>query len=234
MSTVGYGYGSEWHFLRYLAYHRTFLIERLNKLGGFQHVDFLDFPFAQTPSILHDDSEYGGIDFLDERRSFIESDWKLFWPQSGNPPKWDAVAKAWKDHRKFHYLLFEAKAHVKEIQSSCQASNSSKQTIERAFEQTRHELNIETKNDWKEKYYQQANRIALCNFLNKHDISTYIVNIYFTGERSSSFPSNPQCPATKDEWMLEIENQNNYLGIKNRGYDKLLNVFLHINGDKQI
>ena len=159
MSTIGYGYGSEWHFIRYLAYHRDLLEKRLCELGNFQSVEFLDFPFSGNPSILHDDSEYGGIEFLDaqivgnERLTTIKEAWETFWPQTGTPPQWDAIAVA-KREEESHYLIFEAKAHSKELRSDCTARPVSSMIIEGAFEQTRAELGIVTDNDWMKNYYQ--------------------------------------------------------------------------------
>jgi hypothetical protein len=238
MSTIGYGYGSEWHFIRYLAYHRDLLENRICILGNFRKVQFLDFPFAQNPSILHDDSEYGGVDFLDdhfvgtERKQAAIKAWEVFWPQSGNPPQWDGIAIAYRGEKP-HYLLFEAKAHSNELRSSCKASYESKLKIEQAFEQTRAELDIESDNDWKRHYYQIANRIAVCNFLNQQDISTYLVNLYFMGERNSLFPTNSNCPNNVEGWEEEIQSQYNYLGLHPEGYERLLNLFLHINEENE-
>jgi|APSaa5957512622_1039677.scaffolds.fasta_scaffold66702_1 hypothetical protein len=234
MSTIGYGYGSEWHFIRYLAYHRDLLEKRLCELGNFQSVEFLDSPFSGNPSILHDDSEYGGIEFLDaqivgnERLTTIKEAWETFWPQTGTPPQWDAIAVA-KREEESHYLIFEAKAHSKELRSDCTARPVSSMIIEGAFEQTRAELGIVTDNDWMKNYYQIANRIAVCNFLNQHDVSTYIVNLYFMGERSPLFPRKSLCPNSVEEWEAELELQYHHLGLQPGEYDRLLNLFLHIN-----
>jgi len=235
MSTIGYGYGSEWHFIRYLAYHRDLLERRICELANFRSVEFIDFPFARNPSILHDDSEYGGIEFLDaqvvgnNRLTAIREAWEIFWPQTGNPPQWDAIAIA-KREEESHYLIFEAKAHSRELRSSCKGSARSSEIIERAFIQTRADLGImEPANDWKNDYYQLANRIAVCNFLNQHGVSTYIVNLHFMGERSPLFPTNSQCPNRVEDWEEEIRAQYHHLGLHPGGYEKLLNLFLHIN-----
>ncbi len=234
MSTIGYGYGSEWHFMRYLAYHREFLEKRICILGNFRSVKFMDFPFSGNPSLLHDDLEYGGIEFLDaqvvgnEKLVTIKKAWESFWPQTGTPPQWDAIAVA-ESEENLHYLIFEAKAHSRELRSPCKAKSVSSTIIERAFEQTRTELGIETDNDWKKKYYQIANRIAVCNFLNQHDVSTYIVNLYFMGERSPLFPTNSNCPNSIEDWEEYIEAQYNHLGLQPGEYDRILNLFLHIN-----
>ena len=237
MSTVGYGYGSEWHFIRYLAYHRVLLEKRICELGNFRSVEFLDFPFSQNPSILHDDSEYGGIEFLDaqvvgkERLASIAEAWKTFWPQTGNPPQWDAIALA-KTKEESHYLIFEAKAHSRELRSSCTASPGSSEIIERAFTKTRTDLGLEPAKDWKKDYYQIANRIAVCNFLNQHDVSTYIVNLYFMGERSPLFPTNSNCSTSIEDWEEYIEAQYHHLGLQPGEYDRLLNLFLHIHEER--
>ena len=46
MGTIGYGYGSEWHLLRYLGYHRHYLSQEiLNMIGG-EILQWLDFKFS--------------------------------------------------------------------------------------------------------------------------------------------------------------------------------------------
>lgn len=62
MSRLGYGYGSEWHLLRYLGYRREALNKRVVERVGGDHVSWLDFPFNCGRPLL--DDEWKGLSFL--------------------------------------------------------------------------------------------------------------------------------------------------------------------------
>ncbi len=64
MSKIGYGYGSEWHLLRYLGYHRALLSQKVGEALGAGSVEWLDFPFAKDGAPLQDDREFRGLEFL--------------------------------------------------------------------------------------------------------------------------------------------------------------------------
>ena len=64
------------------------------------------------------------------------------------------------------HLLVEAKAHVEEIKSNCQAkSDKSKERIDAAFKEVKNSLGIVCDNDWKKEYFQFANRLATLYFI---------------------------------------------------------------------
>ena len=44
MADIGYGYGSEWHLLRFLGYHRNALDSPILRATGGQEIEWLDFP----------------------------------------------------------------------------------------------------------------------------------------------------------------------------------------------
>lgn len=48
MSKIGYGYGSEWHLLRYLGYRRSLLNRSVVNCIAGDSVELLDFPFSPT------------------------------------------------------------------------------------------------------------------------------------------------------------------------------------------
>src|SRR5690348_14631823 len=83
---IGYGYGSEFHLLRYLGRHRHCLNRRIEEKSGGKVRDWLDFAFAGDGG----DTEWKGVDFLEAGSAMISA-WKRFWPQTGNVPNWDAV-----------------------------------------------------------------------------------------------------------------------------------------------
>ncbi len=117
MSKMGCGYGSEWHLLRYLGYHRKALNrvilntiashsadamnadDETNASDAAREIDWLDAVFSSTRKPLQDDCEFGGINFFPyfSQRDRVEEQWREYWPASGPgkgaPPKWDAVGR---------------------------------------------------------------------------------------------------------------------------------------------
>ena len=131
MGTIGYGYGSEWHLLRYLGYHRDHLQNLILETTGGSQIEWLDCRFSPTNQLLHLDSEWKGVEFIDQDE--VQQKWAYFWPQTGSPPNWDAVDKL-KTDKGEKWLLVEAKAHIEEIHSSCGATHSkSKEMIKNAL-----------------------------------------------------------------------------------------------------
>ena len=64
------------------------------------------------------------------------------------------------------YLLIEAKANIPEFNTSpTGASEGSLHKIRKAFDETRAFLNVHSKTDWSECFYQYANRLAHLYFL---------------------------------------------------------------------
>ncbi|MCL6444435.1 MAG: hypothetical protein K6T83_13450 [Alicyclobacillus sp.] len=92
MGHIGFGYGSEWHLMRYMARHRKLLNDKiLSVLGKGKCIEWLDFEFDPNSEFL--DRELHGLEFLDrtEYAEILET-WKIWWPQTGTAPSWDAVA----------------------------------------------------------------------------------------------------------------------------------------------
>src|SRR5215469_2500424 len=114
---MGNGYGSEFHLLCYLGYHRQELNRAIEKETGGRVTEWLDFAFGSKGKR---DREWQGVDFV-ESLPDVQAAWVKFWPQTGNVPNWDAVGRLESDSGR-EYLLVEAKAHVEELQSSCGAS----------------------------------------------------------------------------------------------------------------
>jgi len=90
MGTMGSGYGSEFHLLRYLGYHRRDLNRAVEEQTGGRVIDWLDSQFDSRKRFPHLDVEWKGLEFLDPDVT-VRSAWAEFWPQTGNVPNWDAV-----------------------------------------------------------------------------------------------------------------------------------------------
>jgi hypothetical protein len=103
---MGDRYGSEFHLLRYLGYHRHDLNRAVEKETGGRVSDWLDFAFGGEGRL---DRERKGVDFVDSA-SDVKSAWLEFWPQSGNVPNWDAVGRL-ESNSGIEYLLVTIKAN---------------------------------------------------------------------------------------------------------------------------
>ncbi len=208
MADIGYGYGSECHLLRYLGRHRALLDQRMCQKLSAASIRWLDFHF--DPTTAWKDGERKGLDFL-PRENPATSAWGRFWPRHGNPPNWDAVAVASIDGVD-QWVLVEAKGHVGELRSDCQASEEGGlSTIRSALDETKRRLGISLECDWLHRYYQLANRLAVLNFLTQQQIPAHLMLIYFMGDNR---PDGHQCPRTEAEWQTALDEQDRWLGLK--------------------
>ena len=78
MGKIGYGYGSEWHLLRYLGYHRTYLNKHILRLTGGERIEWLDFRFSRQNVPLQRDHEWTGVAFIEDPA--VQRQWRAFWP----------------------------------------------------------------------------------------------------------------------------------------------------------
>jgi len=231
MGKMGDGYGSEFHLLRYLGYHRHELNRAVEEKTGGRVADWLDFAFGGDGK---PDKEWKGVDFLDST-SDAKSAWMKFWPQTGNVPNWDAVGHLESDSG-VEYLLVEAKAHVEELQSSCGASDKGGlDTIQKALHTTITENGFITGMEgWLKPYYQYANRLAHLHFLLKHGIPAQLVFIYFLGDdwrgKALSNGKAPNCPKGAKEWASHLQEMHDHLGLSGRSRleERVHSLFLHV------
>ena len=213
MGKIGFGYGSEWHLLRYLGYHRDYLTNQVLQLTGGQDITWLDFNFSKVKDATKDDKELIGLEFIDDEE--VRRAWQSYWPKSGNAQNWDTVGK-------IHYqgetewLLVEAKAHLGEVKSECGATNpKSIQQINASLQKTMDVCGVQSTslNKWLGPYYQYANRLAVLNFLMQEcdpAIPTRLLYIYFTGDKRED---SAECPQIPDEWLPVIEEMESWLGL---------------------
>ena len=228
MSKIGCGYGSQWHLLRYLGYHRSLLSQKVSEALGAESVVWLDFPFSKNGVFLQDDREFKGLEFL--TNVHVLEKWAHFWPQSGNAQNWDAVGKAIIGGEEV-WVLVEAKAHVEEVQSRCGATSPrSRAQIMGALAEVREYLGATKQplEHWLEPYYQLANRLAVLYFLEREGIAAHLVNVYFYGERERAEWERPQSPS---EWEKVIREEEVWLGISggNGLLKRVHHVFLAVN-----
>lgn len=221
MGRMGYGYGSEFHLLRWMGRHREEFTRRVAERIGSQTVTWFDFNFNNRNPVP--DEEIHGFSFLNQgkcqnqaknllKRVRAERPW-CRWPGGGNSISWDAVGQT----ESGRFVLCEAKAHKEELISSI-SSKTTKRSRDRIFEAlegTKDHIRIDSKSDWRKSYYQLANRLYVQAVLDVADIDAVLLNIYFIGD---AFPSDAyQCPATEDEWEKSIKKEYETLGIPREG-----------------
>ena len=230
MGKIGYGYGSEWHLLRFLGYHREYLSKQVLNITGGKEISWLDFRFSKKYAFLNHDRQLVGLEFIKDPE--VTKKWCEFWPQIGTSQNWDAIGKIiYNEHEE--WLFVEAKAHLGEVRSRCGAvSPKSIDKINVAFRKTIQSFCVgETPiENWLSPYYQTANRLASLHFLMKEcdpAISARILFIYFYGDLR---PDN-ECPQQEADWYQVIENIENRLGIDQSSelYKRVHHTYMPIN-----
>ena len=87
MSHAGDGYGSEYHLLRFLGRHRSYLDERVLDRTGASRVSWLDVPFERRE--YGPDAPLRGLEFLEDTQ--LRAQHREFWPGNGAGLAWDAA-----------------------------------------------------------------------------------------------------------------------------------------------
>ncbi len=234
MAKMGNGYGSECHLLRWIGRHRDAFDRKILKTIGenYSVIQWLDFKFDLKATWA--DAELKGLEFLTHNNS-LQSEWRNFWPTKGGVQNWDAIGWLINQQGQQEILLVEAKAHVEEIRSDCQAkSKESIEKIDAAFQEVKSGLGIVCENDWKKEYYQFANRLAALYFLDKHRVPARLLIIYFIGDK---FPAKFKyvCPRSADEWTEALSEQYDYLGLStgHRLQKQIKTLFLRVDSEKK-
>ena len=222
MGKIGYGYGSEWHLLRYMGRHRNRLQKQILSTTGGEKINWLDFGFSTKSEPLEHDTELKGVEFL--RDPVVKRKWKGTWPQTGNIPNWDAVGQL-VNKNKQEWLLVEAKANFGELRSKCDAEleGNSRKMIVDAMNQAKGSYNVENTSvdNWLVPYYQFCNRLTMLHFLNEHNVESRLLFIYFYGDKHKE--KLKKCPQSAKEWEPELE-----LMYQRTGIDKKSNLWKRV------
>ena len=215
MANIGYGYGSEWHLLRYLGRHRCLLNQKIERKTGGKVIAWLDFPFNRRWNRCDPrdkpDAEWKGLDFLPNGSAARER-YAEFWPQRGNVPNWDAVGRLRTDAGD-EWLLVEAKAHVSEMKQATSAKErGGLPKIRCALAETRAAVGIRVNAEvWLSRYYQYCNRLATLHYLGKREVPARLIFIYFTGDRERK---SCVCPKDESDWKQHINAMKERLGLR--------------------
>jgi hypothetical protein len=208
MAELGHGYGSEFHLLRYLARHRARLSIAIQSLLGASEVGWLDVPAERGRR--WGDGEWKGLDFLPPDDPAADA-WRQAWPTRGNPPNWDAVGTVRGGGGKRAWLLVEAKANERELQSDCTAQeHGGRPLIAATLGRTKRALGVDPERDWLRGYYQYCNRIAVLHFLREHGVPAQLLFIYFCGDEGGS---GRVCAKDEAEWQPALQRQRDHVGL---------------------
>ena len=232
MGKIGYGYGSDWHLLRYLGYHREFLNDQIKAEISGMDISWLDFKFSNENKNCLRDSEYNGLEFI--KNPDVLRSWHAFWPTSGRSQNWDAVGKISLQDGREEWLLVEAKAHTREVKGNgCGATNPrSIEKIEKALSNTKavYGAGSTPLENWLSAYYQYANRLAALHFLRdcaQPPVPARLLFIYFLGDKHKG----QDCPQESEGWASGLAEMEAFLGIDRDCplYNRVHHMFLDVN-----
>jgi hypothetical protein len=169
-----------------------------------------------SPRRDDDWAEYRDADFL-RRIGHPELTGALrdFWPRGG--PQWDGLAR---DASGVIYL-FEAKAHMGEMVSTCQASPKPRAQIETALNEAKVAFGAAPGADWLTGYYQYANRLTHLYFLRRAGVNAWLVFLYFIND------AEMQGPDSEEMWYCHLEVVHRQLGFPHRAFiPDVANVYI--------
>lgn len=214
------GYGSKYQLLRMLGWHRNEFNKAVSEVASISsNINWLDFEFNGP-----EDKELLNFDFISQ----LKDEWRNYWKCGAAGLNWDAVGIT----DDGVYVLVEAKAHVKELESSSGGSNKSKESNNKVIDNYLKSNGIKrTAEDWNNKCYQLANRLIALDFLEKHGVKAKLVYVLF--ENGFEFNSSSNKSATSHEWEKAFDEELILAGVKNTEIEKKINVCI-FNCNKKI
>lgn len=175
-------------------------------------------------SPLEEDSfaEYQDEDFLKRVSIRLENhSLDSFWPHGG--PVWDGLGKT----SNGNVILVEAKSHISELASTCQAKPQSRKLIRASLAETASFYGSTSPDNWLQDYYQYANRLAHLYLLrNLNKVPAWLVFVCFVNDHEMAGPKSVR------EWQSAIETIHAHLGIKpERLIPYIVDVFFDVETD---
>lgn len=85
--------------------------------------------------------------------------------------------------------------------------------------------------DWKQRYYQYANRLAVLHHRTKHDVKARLLFIYFCGD---GWPRPrvicPKSPKTESDWSQALKSRDRHLKLPDKHClaDRVHKLFLPV------
>ena len=209
---MGLGYGSEFQLMRFLGHHRNLLNKHIRNAVGAEEdasVEWLDYPF-NSDNKSSGDGEWKKIECFRDREDYekIETEWKKYWPQSGNAMNWDGIFRIGDT-----WYFVEAKASKKEAHQSCNAKADSpnRSIIKKAFTETISWLKSDESKEWiNSDCYQLANRFAFIQFCEEVGIDAKLLYISFCNDEKRK---DNDYVSSKIEWEEIWKEEYEMLGI---------------------
>jgi hypothetical protein len=233
VSTMRVDYGSKWHLRSLLARHSGCLEQTVIaalSADGVTSASWIDWhPSYSEPET----PELRGVDFL-TTGSLTFTEWKRWWPRTGNVQNWDAVGTLHHAEGKCEWLLFEAKANLEEVHVHCKAkAHGGLPLIKSRLLETQLACGITETRDWTKEFYQYANRLALLHFLIGKHVLARIMFLYFIGDTGNS---GRDCPASREPWDMKLRELKRYLGLTGRSEleKRVHHVFFDVDRPQQI
>jgi len=214
VSRIGYGYGSEWHLLRWLGYHRAELGHRVAEAIGADDLDWLDLATgADATDPFEMDLEWVNVDFIPDVAHPARVAWRETWPRAWGRvgPHWDAVGVATAAGAR-EWIFVEAKANAAEVttNASTTMAPASRHKIEAAFAAAAPSFGVTDTSSWFRGGYQLANRLCALDVLNRNGAPARLVLIYFCGDDSGRYRQGRDplgrpsvyCPKDEADWRV--------------------------------
>jgi len=234
MSTVGDGYGSQYHLRRWVNGNQSSLNAHIENAYRTLNLPPIDSIRWVSPIESDGFRELAGMEYFSEtgRYDFVNA-WNGFWPQSGRPQMWDGwVVVRFKDGTE-EILIVEAKANSPEFETPGTGSKGSSRTkILRSLDETKAFLNVPTDAVWYETYYQFCNRLAALYFLNEQvEVPSRLLMIYFICDQ---FPDGRDCPQSQDAWGSLISKMHQAIKLPrdHRYSARVIDVFPNVTLDR--
>ena len=156
-----------------------------------------------SPLAQDEYSEYRDKEFLKRVSTRLQHrSLASFWPNGG--PVWDGLGTTSRDD----VILVEAKSHISELASKCQAREPAKAQIQKSLKHAAEFYGAAPHADWLNGYYQYANRLAHL-YLMRHlnGIPAWLCFVYFVNDSEMSGPKSVA------EWRSAIATAHSHLGL---------------------
>ena len=233
MSTVGDGYGSQYHLRQWVNGNPTALYAHIEDAYRTLNLPLIDSISWVSPLESDGFRELAGMEYFSEIGSNdVVNVWSGFWPQSGRPQMWDGWAVVGFKDGTEEILVVEAKANSSEFETPGTGSKGyGRAKILSALGKTKVFLNVTEDAIWHETYYQFCNRLTALYFLNEQvQVPSRLLMIYFIGDK---FPDGRDCPQSQDAWGSLISKMHQAIKLPrdHRYSARVIDVFPNVTLD---
>ncbi|MBM3758392.1 MAG: hypothetical protein FJW38_31020 [Acidobacteria bacterium] len=213
------GYGSAWHLLRCLGWHRQRFTATVAQAIGVESIHWMDFPLDGSNTYPNGmpirECEWTRVNFASED---LQKKYDSFWPKLGKQQNWDAVGEAVNGGTR-EIILVEAKGHPAEVDfnGTDASENGGRPLIRQSFQETLKMCGLDemeakqSAENWLTRCYQMANRLATLHFFLKNNVPARLIFLYFCGDQH---PSGTYCPSSFSEWDTTLKSAHDSLGLK--------------------